>query len=241
MSDCFSRSAPHLGFTQDGVDFYDQTRSWPPNITMMWRESIVARLGNAANILDLGVGTGRLAIELRREAPNVVGLDFSFPMLSRFSRKQREIKDKVPLIQGDATMLPFHESSFDCVLTTHLWPFVAEWHRGLSEVCRVLRRSGLLIDTEGGPTFEGLRGELHDAWQRALVRRGVVARYPGPQSRHAFEKALRELCARKVGHISIATWSESKQVKELLSTVAGHYQFCFCVPLSEVKAIQKEI
>jgi ubiquinone/menaquinone biosynthesis methyltransferase len=76
-----------------------------------WRQITVRETVRAGDrVLDACCGTGDLAIAARREgAGDVVGLDFSQPMLDRAQRKDGAIE----WIRGDMLALPFDDASFD--------------------------------------------------------------------------------------------------------------------------------
>lgn len=70
------------------------------------------------NILEIGVGTGRVAIPLARAGFNVVGLDLEKAMLEvareKTSRLPQRIQDKLDFIQGDARSIDLDET-FDLI------------------------------------------------------------------------------------------------------------------------------
>jgi SAM-dependent methyltransferase len=65
----------------------------------------LAEASGAVNVLELGVGTGRVAWKLAAAGHNVTGLDISLAMLKAASEKRcnfaREISDRLYLHQGD--------------------------------------------------------------------------------------------------------------------------------------------
>jgi len=61
-----------------------------------------AKKYNCGNILELGCGTGRIAIPMAKEGFNVTGLDLSNEMLDVFKQKLDDtIQDKIELLYGD--------------------------------------------------------------------------------------------------------------------------------------------
>lgn len=96
--------------------------------------------------LDLGSGTGQLAIEIAEMAPKlaVIGLDMSDAMLDLASAnaRQADVGDRVTFIKGVADRVPYPDASFDLVVSTlsmHHWPDpVAVFN----EIQRVLRPGG---------------------------------------------------------------------------------------------------
>ena len=83
--------------------------------------------GCSGPVLELGCGTGRVALPLARAGKNVTGLDISVPMLDRFRAKlatePAEVRERITLRQGGMTEFQFAER-FDLVLA----PFRAFQH-----------------------------------------------------------------------------------------------------------------
>ena len=102
-------------------------------------------------ILEIGFGTGHSLAELARAvAPSgkVYGIDISGEMvrLAHNLLEHEGVLDRVELTQGDATELPYDDSSIDAVFTSftlELFP-TDEIGRVLSECRRVLKSGGRL-------------------------------------------------------------------------------------------------
>jgi ubiquinone/menaquinone biosynthesis C-methylase UbiE len=104
------------------------------------RELIGAR--NPRIVLDLGGGTGDFALPLMGERTTVISLDTDLDVL-------RHRVDGVQAILGDATNLPFKDSSIDAVTARAiLHHFPEGLERCLREVDRVLGSGGLLLAQE---------------------------------------------------------------------------------------------
>ena len=111
-------------------------------------------------VLDLGCGTGDLAIQLsRRGGPGtrVLGLDFSLPMLEAARAKARRAKVEIALIRANVAHLPLRPglldatgSSFALRNLTYRNPGA---HRHLSEACKALRPGGrwVMVETSQPP------------------------------------------------------------------------------------------
>ena len=97
--------------------------------------AIQAALGPARTVLNVGAGTGSY------EPPDrvVIAVEPSSEMI------QQRPASAAPCVQGDASNLPFGESSFDAamaILTVHHWPSP---RRGLEKLSRVAR--GVVVFT----------------------------------------------------------------------------------------------
>jgi demethylmenaquinone methyltransferase/2-methoxy-6-polyprenyl-1,4-benzoquinol methylase len=119
-----------------------------------WREA-AARTCLASSpkrVLDLGCGTGDLTIAIARLAGEVeiVGLDYSQPMLEIARRKAKGLK--VAFVNGDAANLAFPDNYFDCVGISFAFRNLTYRNpltqRALSEVLRVLKPGGRFVIVE---------------------------------------------------------------------------------------------
>ncbi|MET8997859.1 class I SAM-dependent methyltransferase [Amycolatopsis sp. NPDC004169] len=103
-----------------------------------WLAPVLAALGPAASVLDVGSGTGSYEPPSRR----VVAVEPSVAMI-----RQRP-PGAAPVVRAVAEALPFASGAFDAalaVLTVHHWP---DWRAGLDELRRVAgRRVVLAYDT----------------------------------------------------------------------------------------------
>jgi SAM-dependent methyltransferase len=99
-------------------------------------------------VLELGCGTGRVAIPLAKTGVRVVGIDRSASMLARArARVQRaRLAAGVQLVRGDIRHLPFPDKTFPLVMAPYgiLQSLLDEdlLRATLADVNRVLSRSG---------------------------------------------------------------------------------------------------
>jgi ubiquinone/menaquinone biosynthesis C-methylase UbiE len=93
---------------------YDETREPLKEAAVNKIKNILLR-DNCSNIMEVGVGTGRVAKPLQEGGFEIVGLDVSKGMLL----KARE-KGVLRLILADADYLPLREKSFDAAILAHV-------------------------------------------------------------------------------------------------------------------------
>jgi ubiquinone/menaquinone biosynthesis C-methylase UbiE len=129
-----------------------------------------AAVGPGQRVLDIGCGTGTLAIMVKRAQPaaDVVGLDGDPAILELGRAKVADARVDVRLDQGMSFELPYEDASFDRVLSSlffhHLKPDAKA--RTAREVARVLRPGGELHVADFGPAADPLQ-----AAALAIVRR----------------------------------------------------------------------
>ncbi len=125
--------------------FYDETRGFPPgvNALAMRRLAELAGFTPSSKALEIGVGTGRIAIEVSRYVERMIGIDISRAMMDKLRGKAGG--DRVCLIQGDATTLPLPSGVFDAVIAVHVFHLIPGWREALNEISRVLGPRGHLI------------------------------------------------------------------------------------------------
>ena len=100
-------------------------------------------------VLELGCGTGRVAIPVAKAGATVIGIDRSESMLARGRAKVRRARvgSNVQLIRGDIRQLPFPDKSFPLVMAPYgiLQSLLDEklLAATLKDVRRVLKRDGI--------------------------------------------------------------------------------------------------
>lgn len=136
----------------EGWDAYAPYYDWENARTMGRRDvrfwtGVAQRAGG--RVLELGSGTGRLTVPLRRAGIPIVGIDRSAAMLARVRPRARRGRGPVPdVTRGDITALPFADARFRLVMAPYglvqslLTDVVLA--RTLREAARVLEPGGLL-------------------------------------------------------------------------------------------------
>lgn len=113
-----------------------------------------AKITNGNRVLDVGCGTGTLAIMTKRIHPDaeVVGIDADSKILGIARDKAAKAGINVTLDQGMADQLPYGDSSFDRVLSSLFLHHLSTENkrRTLREVFRVLRSHGRLVVVDFG-------------------------------------------------------------------------------------------
>ncbi len=97
------------------ADYYDATLRIPPQVASKVVESLITagRLSRDSRVLEIGEGTGRIAIPLAKQLRRVIGVDLSFPMMSVLRNKTAGSPLNIDLAQSDVVRLFFPKASFD--------------------------------------------------------------------------------------------------------------------------------
>lgn len=99
-------------------------------------------------VLDVGCGTGTLAVFIKRLYPSVevIGLDPDPKALAQSKKKARRADVSIRFDQGFSDELPYADASFDRVFSSFMFHHVRAGDRGkmLREIRRVLKPGGTL-------------------------------------------------------------------------------------------------
>lgn len=154
-----------------------------------WRRKAVGSLDPAGGpVLDIGTGTGDIAIEIIRQWADatVAGLDPAAQMLSIAARKieRAGVSASVSLQAGDALALPYADGSFSGAITAFCLRNVEDRPQMLREMHRVLRPGGRAVVLELSVPPNRLMRLLHAIHGRVfiplaarLLSRGQAYRY----------------------------------------------------------------
>ena len=112
-----------------------------------WRRRALGRLVPGGSVLDVGAGTGDLALALSAAgARPVVALDLAGGMLERARR--RPGGERLEYVIASAEALPFADAIFDAVVAGFAVRNFGDLARGASEMRRVLRPGGRAVIVE---------------------------------------------------------------------------------------------
>ena len=87
---------------------------------------------------------------MRASGTEVIGLDFSLPMLMVASRRTSALRAGISFLRGDALHMPFAEALFDVVTISYGLRNLADFQAGLNEMWRVLKPGGRLLVLDFG-------------------------------------------------------------------------------------------
>jgi SAM-dependent methyltransferase len=201
--------------------FYDESRGLRPEVSELVADRVEEAVGPAARLLEIGVGTGRIALPLHRRGREIVGVDLSLPMLDRFRAKAAAAGLPPPtVLRADAGRLPFRDAGIDAVLEVHVLHLVPTWERALEEARRVLVPGGMLLHAGGGAYERGSgspRDQVIRRFDELAFAGGGTPKAVGA-SRQEVLDALAAMGAR-VEELEPVTWEEPETYAEALGWV----------------------
>jgi len=160
-------------------------------IDRRWRKlaarELTRGLRPCARILDVATGTGDLANAVLKAAegatggpghgpghgtkvgPNVVGADFTRPMLDEAAKKYGQ--GPFAWVEADGLKLPFAEGSFDGCCIAFGLRNMEDKKAGLAEMRRILRPGGRCVVLEFAQPGNAVVGALYDFYSKQIMPR----------------------------------------------------------------------
>jgi SAM-dependent methyltransferase len=142
------------------ADRYDETRGGEERGEQL-AELLQPHFSARGRTLEVGVGTGLVALALQRAGRQVVGVDLAPAMLRR---ARQRIGNRV--VVGDAAQLPFLDGSFADAYAVWVLHVVADQPALFREAVRVLRPGGRLLVVVGWPEADEINQVVLDLADR---------------------------------------------------------------------------
>jgi SAM-dependent methyltransferase len=125
------------------ADVYDETRGLPHEAEASIGDAIFAELKRIARprVVEIGIGTGRIAVPLAERGVAMAGIDISPKMLSRLIEKRRDVS----VCLAESANPPFRNGAFDSALFIHILHLVPDVAATVRATLALLRPAGLMI------------------------------------------------------------------------------------------------
>jgi SAM-dependent methyltransferase len=150
VSPAENRRASRRWWDRDADAYQAEHGDFLGDVDFVWcpeglREADARLLGDVRGrrVVEVGCGAAAISRWLATENAQVVGVDLSAGMLRHAQLAAERSGVRVPLVQCDATALPFPDAWFDLACTAFgAVPFVTDSARLMRELFRVLRPGG---------------------------------------------------------------------------------------------------
>ena len=207
------------------ASYYDRTRRLSDDALAQLIPMVAAELAGAGRVLEVGVGTGRIALPLASKGVDITGVDISRDMLERLRMNANGHPPAIAI--ADALNLPFAGGAFGGAVAAHVLHLIPRWKGALDEIVRVVRPGGVLIGSRGGRTYGG---EWWHAVRRQFFR--AAGDPPWPPGMDRIEELDEEMAARgaQVTKLNEISQADSVSVNQLLSMLdQGIWSACWTI------------
>ena len=165
------RAATFDDETGHGLVSEEQRRAWL---------DLLSRLAGSPprRVLDVGCGTGFLALRFAELGHTVTGIDLAQQMIDRARRKGEQANLQIDFRVGNAVATGSPDESYDLVVGRHVIWNLPDPERAMREWLRVLRPDGRLVLIEG-KWADNDASELRDArpvWRFGWAIRRAAAK-----------------------------------------------------------------
>ncbi len=169
--------------------YYDATRGLPDEVIEAVIDVLAAEAAGKGRCVEIGVGTGRIALPLARRGVTLIGADIAEAMLRRLVDNAGD-RLPFPLLLADSTALPLAGGAVGTVVASHVLHLVPDWKTAVDEAVRVLQPGGaLLVDFGGTPRAPWHEWSVEQFRQHGIVRSRPGVSEPSEVSAHLGERA----------------------------------------------------
>jgi ubiquinone/menaquinone biosynthesis C-methylase UbiE len=119
-------------------------------------------------ILDAGGGAGYFGLSLAKSGHDVTVLDLSLESLKIAQKRSLEINRSIKAIAGDVENLPFPNEYFEAIVCIFVFSHLDNPIKAMSELKRVLRKSGRIIITFENKYWHIIAESLVENYANAL-------------------------------------------------------------------------
>ncbi len=126
------------------AETYDTTRATSDEAMARTIELLASELDGRGRALEVGVGTGLLALPLHEAGLPLAGLDLTPAMMAKLVEKAGGASP-FPLVQADATRMPFADGAFAGAYLRWVLHLIPNWRDALGETVRVVEPGGVLL------------------------------------------------------------------------------------------------
>jgi SAM-dependent methyltransferase len=161
-----------------------------------------AHIAAGQRVLDIGCGTGVVAVTAARQGAKASGLDLTPELLERARQNAAIAKVNVDFTEGDAEALPYPDASFDVVLSQFGHMFAPRPAVAVKEMLRVLKPGGRIAFSTWPP--EHFVAKTFELMTRYLPPPPPGSDLPAPPALWGDPNIIRERLGAAVADVKFA-------------------------------------
>jgi len=193
-----------------------------------------AGLPLAASVLDIGAGTGRVAVPLAERGCAVVAVEPARGMVDELRAKASS--DRLAVVIGEGGQLPFRSGTFDAVVIARVLYLASDWRHILREARCVITTDGLLLHEWGNGQPDEPWVQIREQARRLFETAGVHQPFhPGVRSETEVSQELGTLGFVHVSDVLMGPGPQLTLREFLRRLVDGELSYTWDVP-KEVQA-----
>ena len=139
------RAAGYSELNRDEL-FSDQKEKWQDYLCERLKERFPDKEPKDIKVLEAGTGPGFLSIILAEAGYDMTAIDLTPEMLNMARENAGELVDSIDFMEMNAEEMDFSDESFDAVVTRNLTWDLPHPDVFYSEINRVLKKGGMLIN-----------------------------------------------------------------------------------------------
>ena len=199
------------------ADVYDATRAMPAEVSTAVADAIAAlarEVSAEPRLVEVGIGTGRIAVPLTERGVHVTGIDISAAMLGVLLGKRRDIN----VMLAESAQPPFPPATFDASLFVHILHLVPDPEATVRATLALVRPGGIAMAGGDDHPRKSIR-DTADGIIQSTVRQlsGVEMGGSQPHARgqQTFERVAVDLGAA-VETVRVVGWNSSMTARRML-------------------------
>lgn len=180
-------------------------------------------------VLDIGAGTGRVAMAFAAIGYKTVALDPALPMLNELLRKAPD--SQVYTVAGEAGRLPFPKETFDAVVLARILYLMADWQTVLSQAYDALKRGGCLFHEWGNGEADEEWAQIREKARKLFEEAGVENPFhPGARSESDVDNFLVTLGLQRTNELRLGPGPSMTLRDFVEKIVSGELSYIWNVP-----------
>jgi SAM-dependent methyltransferase len=224
------------------ADVYDATRGMPAEVSKRVADamaSIVRGTNDAPRVVEVGIGTGRMAVPLAARGVRVTGVDISPAMLRILLGKRSDID----VILAEAARPPLRAAAFDAALFVHILHLVPDASSTVRATMPLIRPGGVILQGQDA-RVGGVRAQAEELIDSAIA--DVTGLSADVKDRLGEGRALCERAVRDAGGVFEvrvpAQWTSHETGRRMLEALARkNYSASWQIPDAALPVVLERV